>query len=161
MGYRDRFRAEGVLSPNLTPLLDIVLQLIVFFMMLVHFGTRLEGASVEVKLPRTPSALPGADLPLERMVVSVDSTGKLVVDGAVLDEEAAGAWWADQAKKRKAGGEILGVGKVEGPATELATLVVVRADRDASCGAVRRVLAAAQEEGFARFSLVVLRRDRP
>ena len=27
-------------QPNLTPLLDVVLQLITFFMMLVHFGTQ-------------------------------------------------------------------------------------------------------------------------
>ena len=36
---------SAVFSPNLTPLLDVVLQLITFFMMLVHFGTRLEGAT--------------------------------------------------------------------------------------------------------------------
>ena len=32
-----------MLNPNLTPLLDVVLQLITFFMMLVHFGTQAGG----------------------------------------------------------------------------------------------------------------------
>ena len=38
-------------------------------------------------------------------------------------------------------------------------MVIVRADRAASYGAVRRTLAAAQARGFARFSLVVLTRE--
>ena len=45
MARRRRTATSSVLSPNLTPLLDVVLQLITFFMMLVHFGTRLEGAT--------------------------------------------------------------------------------------------------------------------
>jgi biopolymer transport protein ExbD len=36
-------------------------------------------------------------------------------------------------------------------------VVIVRADRRASYGAVRRALASAQQRGFAHFSLVVLR----
>ena len=55
------------LSPNLTPLLDVVLQLITFFMMLVHFGTRLEGATKAVRLPVAPAALPGSDLTFDRL----------------------------------------------------------------------------------------------
>ena len=39
----------------------------------------------------------------------------------------------------------------------LPTVVIVRADRRASYGAVRRALVAAQQRGFAHFSLVVLR----
>ena len=39
--------------------------------------------------------------------------------------------------------------------------MILRADRDASYGVVRRTLAEAQERGFAQFSLVVLRRDQP
>ena len=48
---RSHRRSSGLISPNLTPLLDVVLQLITFFMMLVHFGTRLEGANRAVRLP--------------------------------------------------------------------------------------------------------------
>ena len=168
MAYRDRSLSEGVLSPNLTPLLDIVLQLIVFFMILVHFGTRLEAGSLAVKLPRTPAALPGSDLPLERLVVSVDSSGRLVTDTSILDDESAKVWWASQAKRRREASQLLGAkpspnlpGGAVAPGAELPTLVIVRADRDASYGAVRKMLATAQEEGFARFSLVVLRRSKP
>ena len=42
-------------------------------------------------------------------------------------------------------------------AEDLPTAVIIRADKDASYGMVRRTLAEAQERGFAHFSLVVLR----
>ena len=57
-----------------------------------------------------------------------------------------------QAKARRAGREALG-----DPVDEIPTLVVVRADKSASYGAVRRTLSEAQERGFAHFSLIILR----
>ena len=151
---RRRGTDSGVLSPNLTPLLDVVLQLITFFMMLIHFGTRLEGASRAVRLPVAPAALPGADLSLDRLTVVVDEAGRLVVGGKEREGAEAEAWWGEEAGRRLGGQETLG-GAVE----ELSTVVVVRADRRASYGSVRRTLAAAQQRGFAHFSLVVLRTE--
>jgi len=156
MAYRNRSRAEGPFSLNLTPLLDVVLQLITFFMMLIHFGAKIEGASAAIRLPTAPAALPGADLGLDRLVVSVDPRGRLIADGGVMDETSNAAWWSGQARKRQAGLAALGAG-----ADELPTLVVVRADKAASFGSVRGLLAAAQEAGFARFTLVVLRGATP
>jgi biopolymer transport protein ExbD len=153
--YRRRPATSSVLNPNLTPLLDVVLQLITFFMMLVHFGTRLERATKGVRLPVAPAALPGSDLTFDRLTASMNAQGRLMVDGQALDEEAASAWWAGQAKKRRAGLETLGESAA---ADELPTVVILRADRATSYGAVRRALADAQDKGFAHFSLVVLRR---
>jgi biopolymer transport protein ExbD len=152
MPRRRRDQSEGVVNLNLTPLLDVVLQLITFFMMLIHFGSRLEGATNAVRLPMTPAALPGADLALDRLVVVVDSRGGLLVDGGVLEGKAADAWWGQQATLRREGQETVG-----GPVEDLSTVVVVRADKNASYGTIRRTLSAAQERGFAHFSLVVLR----
>ena len=61
MSRQSRQATSSVLNPNLTALLDVVLQLITFFMMLVHFGTRLEGATKAVRLPLAPAALPGTE----------------------------------------------------------------------------------------------------
>jgi biopolymer transport protein ExbD len=155
-----RRRESAVTNPNLTPLLDVVLQLITFFMMLIHFGTKLEGATRAVRLPVAPAALPGPDLSLDRLTVSLDAKGRLLVGGdsrgegqTALEGDAASGWWREQATARRGGQETLG-----GPAESLPTVVIVRADRAASYGAVRRALAAAQSRGFAHFSLVVLRR---
>ncbi len=157
MAYRDRSRASGTFAMNLTPLLDVVLQLITFFMMLIHFGTKLEGASATIRLPTAPAALPGADLGLDRLVVGVDAHGRLIADEGVLDPNAGPGWWAEQARKRRAGLAAIG----DRFAAELPTLVVVRADKAASFAAVRGLLVGAQDAGFARFTLVVLRGGTP
>ena len=85
----------------------------------------------------------------------------VVTDANVYEQAAADpdAWWAEQAKIRRAGLELLPPGPSGGD--ELPTVVILRADRDASYGTVRRTLAEAQEQGFAQFSLVVLRREQP
>jgi biopolymer transport protein ExbD len=154
---RRRRGSDGLVAPNLTPLLDVVLQLITFFMMLIHFGSKLEGESQSIRLPTAPAALPGGDLGLDRLVVSVDASGTLLAEGGSYDEASASAWWADQARNRRAGRATLGAGGDE----ELPTLVVVRADKEATYGAVRRQLAMAQDKGFARFTLVVLKGANP
>jgi biopolymer transport protein ExbD len=155
MPRRTRQVTSNVLNPNLTALLDVVLQLITFFMMLVHFGTRLEGATKAVRLPLAPAALPGTDLTFDRMAVAMNAQGKLLVKGRELDDEAATTFWANEANARRAGLEVLGEGATAD--NELPTVVILRADRAASYGAVRRALAEAQDKGFAHFSLVVLR----
>jgi len=155
MPRRHRDQSSGTLNLNLTPLLDVVLQLITFFMMLIHFGSRLEGATEAVRLPSAPTALPGGDLALDRLVVVIDARGRLLVGDEALEGPAAEAWWAEQATRRREGQETLG-----GPVEDLATVVVVRADKDASYGNIRRILARAQDRGFAHFSLVVVR-SRP
>jgi biopolymer transport protein ExbD len=152
MPLRRKLRGGDTFNLNLTPLLDVVLQLITFFMMLIHFGTKLEGATKEIRLPVAPAALPGSDLILDRLVVSLDRAGRLVHEGHTLEGAAADTWWDDQAKLRLSGQEMLGA-----PAEELATVVIIRADKAATYGMVRRALASAQERGFAHFSLVVLR----
>ena len=156
MAFRDRNRAEGPFQLNLTPLLDVVLQLITFFMMLIHFGTKIEGATASIQLPTAPSALPGGDLGLDRLVVGVDAKGRLISEGVALEGPSAQAWWADQARRRLAGLAAIGA-----RAAELPTLVVVRADKAASFGSVRGLLATAQENGFVRFTLIVLRGPNP
>ena len=86
----------------------------------------------------------------------VDREGRLLVDGEARFGAAASSWWAERAAKRKEGRRIAG-----GPGDELPTLVVIRADREAPYGEVRKTLATAQAKGFARFTLVVLRPEEP
>jgi biopolymer transport protein ExbD len=137
-------------------MLDVVLQLIVFFMMLVHFSTRLEGASQEIRLPVAPAALPTAELAFDRLAVSVDAAGRLLAGGTAIEGPAASNWWADQARQRRDGLRLL-AGQRE--TADLATLVILRADRGAPYGAVREQLALAQRQGFSRFTLVVLKEE--
>jgi biopolymer transport protein ExbD len=129
MARRNNLASSNVLNPNLTALLDVVLQLITFFMMLVHFGTRLEGATKAVRLPLAPAALPGTELTFDRLAVAMNAQGQLLVKGKSLDEEAANAFWADEARARRAGIETLGEGATA--LENLPTVVILRADRSA------------------------------
>lgn len=155
MSHRGRRSLPDRCDPNLIPLLDVVLQLITFFMMLVHFGVRIEGATEAVRLPTAPAALPTADLGMDRLSVALDARSRLLVDDKALDPAAAAAWWQDAARTRREALRSLG----QKPEAELPTVVVVRADRAAPFGAVRRVLEAAQRQGFARFTLLVLQQE--
>ena len=117
-----------------------------------RFWEALRGPLVEAGLRDVPESLT-----FDRLPVSLDQRGELRYGGRVHSGAAASAWWAEQAKIRRAGLELLPPGPSGGD--ELPTVVILRADRDASYGTVRRTLAAAQEQGFAKFSLVVLRRE--
>src|SRR5690349_23720965 len=73
-------------EPNLTPLLDMVFQLITFFMLVINF----KGASLDfsLKLPVLGSARPmdyhGQDEPL---LLNVSSDGKVLAYGREVDAE--------------------------------------------------------------------------
>ena len=154
----NRVRRDARLSrfnPNLTPLLDVVLQLVTFFMMLVHFGTRVEGETLLVNLPEVPAALPSRDLAIDRLAVAIDASGRLMVDDQLIDSEASREWWAVQARDRRLARAATGLSR--DTADTLPTVVIVRADRQATYGAVRRVLADAQSQGFLTFSVIVKR----
>jgi biopolymer transport protein ExbD len=140
------------LDPNLTPLLDVVLQLITFFMMLIHFGTQIEGATLAVRLPTAPTALPGGEMALDRLPVALDTHGRLLYENVAREGPAAESFWANQADERRKG-----FGLLANAPKELPTLVVLRADKQVPYGKVRSALESAQIHGFGHFTLVVLR----
>lgn len=152
MQRRRRSASLDRADPNLTPLLDVVLQLITFFLMLVHFGTRIEGATDAVRLPVAPAVLPGADLGLDRLAVAIDVNGNLLLEEETLPAGASRNWWASEAQQRREGLALIGRS-----AEALPTVVVLRADRDLPLGVVRQTIATAEQAGFSHFSLVVLR----
>lgn len=143
-------------SPNLTPLLDIVLQLITFFMMLVHFGTKVEDSALLVKLPVAPAALPGDDPGMDRLMVTLDTTGRLVSGKEEVPLTEQPAWWSKQASLRREGAELLALST-----QSLPTRVFVRGDRRLAYSRLRESLAQGQQAGFQRFSLIVRRTEEP
>jgi biopolymer transport protein ExbD len=155
MSRRRRYRGPERADPNLTPLLDVVLQLITFFMMLVHFGSRIEGATQQVRLPVAPAALPTAGMGLDRLAVAIDAEGRLLAGGQPVTDADDARWWQAEARRRREGMAAIG-----SPAAALPTRVILRADRSLPYGTIRRILRTAQDAGFERFSLVVLGEDR-
>jgi biopolymer transport protein ExbD len=71
----DSIKAE----PNLVPLLDLVFQLIMFFMICVNFVS--EQVNSDIKLPVAQSARPMDKGEIDVLFLNMDSSGKLIVSG--------------------------------------------------------------------------------
>src|SRR6185312_3590007 len=69
----------GISDPNLTPLLDVVLQLLMFFMMCVNFVS--EQVTESVKLPTAQSALPMSKKETDVLYLNLNNKGLLVAPG--------------------------------------------------------------------------------
>src|SRR4051794_1959822 len=72
-------------EPNLTPLLDIVFQLITFFMLVINFSN--DNYDQRVKLPVAGTARPvedGEKVAEDRLVLNVDRDGHLLMNGEAL-----------------------------------------------------------------------------
>jgi biopolymer transport protein ExbD len=132
--------SEG--KPNLTPMLDMVFQLITFFMVVANF----KAASIEkdLALPVVGSARPVDTRGIESlMVLNIDRDGNLRAMGRrqpvreFIEQEANAV--------RLAGRLDFG--------QELPTLVVVRADRETRFRDFNRVIRTCQEFGFRQFAL--------
>jgi biopolymer transport protein ExbD len=132
-------------EPNLVPLLDLVLQLVMFFMVCTNFV--MEQVDQTILLPVAQSARPMAEAKGNVVFLNVDPAGRVLAVGRPrpLDGEAEVDAYlravAEDAKRR--GGDA-------GPAD---TLVILRAHRDAEYATVYRLLRKCQEVGLKRLQL--------
>lgn len=147
-GTTDSLRAE----PNLTPLLDVVFQLITFFMLLINFSK--DNYDARVKLPVAGSARPvddGAKAEGDRLVLNIDKQGRLLWGGDALTTSKAVGQIKHQADLVKLN---LRAGGIKYDASEgLPTTVVLRADRNTPFSSFYSLVTACQANGFYKFSL--------
>ncbi len=139
-------------EPNLTPLLDVVFQLITFFMLVINFSQ--ENFDSRIKLPVAGSARPqddAAKLAEERLVLNVDSRGNLLFNGQVLSVEQAARKIKLEAQIARANIKAI-QGKVS-PNQELPARVVIRADRDTPFAALFGLIGTCQSNGYQKFDL--------
>src|SRR5438093_13013752 len=66
-------------EPNLTPMLDMVFQLVTFFMLVINF--KAASLDLSLKLPVLGSALPVKSHGTDLLVLNVDSSGHVNVYG--------------------------------------------------------------------------------
>jgi biopolymer transport protein ExbD len=144
----NELRAE----PNLTPLLDIVFQLITFFMLVINFSQ--DNFDSRIKLPVAGSARPQDDaskLNDERLVLNIDSKGNLIWNGQPLSAGEAVQKIKLEAQIARQNIKTLR-GKVqEGEA--LPARIVVRADRDTPFTAIFTIINTCQTNGYQKFDL--------
>ena len=138
-------------EPNLTPLLDIVFQLITFFMLVINFSS--DNYDQRVRLPVAGSAKPveGAKASDERLVLNVDRDGNLLWNGKILGIELAGQEINTQAQLIKL--NLKSAGKALKPGENLPTTIVIRADRTTPFSQLYRLITICQTNGFTKFAL--------
>jgi biopolymer transport protein ExbD len=138
-------------EPNLTPLLDVVFQLITFFMLVINFSS--ENYDQRVRLPVADSARPIDDdqrVSEDRLVLNVDSEGHLLIGGEVQPLHKALQTIKHQADLVRLNLKAAGA-KIDG--SKLPTTIIFRADRDATFGSLIGLIKGCQSNGFQKFAL--------
>jgi biopolymer transport protein ExbD len=140
-------------QPNLTPLLDMVFQLITFFMLVVNIKEA--SVDMELQLPVLGSARPVETKGEEDLLVlNIDVEGRLKVYGKTPDVRAYIAAEARQEealmKKRN---------KAFKPGDELATTVVIRADKSTPFKLLNDIIKICQKHNYRKFALKALSRQ--
>ena len=144
-------KKEG--EPDMVPMLDMVFQLITFFMLVINFKSAV--IDVSVKLPVVGSARPvDTEGRIDLMVLNVNAAGKMTVYNIERDVEnyiAGEAQAALLAARRKND-------KLQ-PGDELPTTVVIRADRATPFSKLNRIIETCQRHGFRSFALQARNKD--
>jgi biopolymer transport protein ExbD len=133
--------AHGEAEPDLTPMLDLVMQLLMYFIMVANFIDQENTA--DVYLPVAQSAKPIHD-DNDVLFLNVDRDGQVLILGeAPKDMDATRLWLDNRAQEAK---------QKHNDNTNH-TAIVVRAHRDASYETVYKLMQTCKEKGFRRFKL--------
>ncbi|WZO98114.1 biopolymer transporter ExbD [Isosphaeraceae bacterium EP7] len=136
-------------EPNLTPLLDIVFQLITFFMLVINFSS--DNYDQRIKLPVAGSARPVTDPEQaveDRLVLNLDSEGRVLFNGKVLTLGEGIDKIKFEAQLARLNAKAA---KIKLKDNALPTRVVIRADRNMPFGPLHQLLAACQSNGYQKF----------
>lgn len=149
--------SEGAKAePNLTPILDMVFQLITFFMLVINFKSA--ALDLNLKLPVVGTARPvdtqGKE---ELLILNIDGQGAISVYGVKKKEREIESYIAGEAQAS------LISARREKPdlkhGDELPTRVVIRADREVRFNLLNRVIKACQDNGFRNFALKAMNKE--
>ena len=144
-----RLSQEVKAEPNLTPVLDMVFQLITFFMLVINFKSA--EMDLSLKLPVVGSARPvehGG--PWASLVLNIDHTGNLKIYGRPITGRRR-LYRAAKPRPRMVGSHMSPHDLEAGQ--DLPTTVVIRADRATPFKMINRVIKACQDNGFRKFAL--------
>ena len=133
---------DDSVEPDLTAMLDLVMQLLMYFIMCANFIDQENTA--EVALPIAQEAKPISKDDGDVLFLNIDREGRVLILGEPPKDLDATRLWLDNRAldaKSKSG---------DGP---IRTAIVVRAHRDASYDSVYRLMQACKDKGFKRFKL--------
>ena len=134
-------------EPNLTPMLDLVFQLITFFMLVNNFSAA--ALDLTLTLPVVGSAVPVDTGGTEELtVLNIDKDGRLMQYGFPKEVEVYIAGEAVESRK---------TAKKKNPdfkvGDDLPGTVVLRADKETPFKQLNNVITVCQKHGFRKFAL--------
>ena len=138
---------EASAEPNLTPMLDMVFQLVTFFMLVINFKSA--QLDMNLKLPVIGSARPvDTKGQLDLLILNINHQGQLTVYNVPKDIES---YIAGEAQSSLLAARRKNPNLQDGD--ELPTTVVIRADRATPFHLLNLVIKSCQKHGFRSFSL--------
>jgi biopolymer transport protein ExbD len=135
-------------EPNLTPILDMVFQLITFFMLVINF--KASALDLDLKLPVVGSAQPvdtkGQD---DLLILNVNAKGELRAGGSLITDVPA--YIALEANASQLAANRKDPNFKTGD--DLPSTVVIRADKSTTFALLNKVIQTCQEKGYRKFAL--------
>ena len=147
----------GVVKPDMTPMIDIVFQLIAFFMVVINF-TKVD-QNVKIFLPASELAKPPEAPPESPITLQLTSYGTVIFGGEESPKEQDPLLWLRPLLLR----ERQIIAATPGRSVAEAT-IIIRADRNAKTGRVQELMLLCQEQpaiGFRNFKLRAKQQERP
>jgi biopolymer transport protein ExbD len=143
---------EEGLDVNLTPLLDLVLQLIMFFMITVNF-VRVDQFDDAINLPLASTAAPLDNTAEDWVFINLDGNGKLVgsIRNQALDTPQKLKVYLMREKE-----SLERAAKERGKTGEVKIIVILRADKDCKNEDIWTCLSSCQLAGFKEWQLRVM-----
>jgi biopolymer transport protein ExbD len=141
-------------EPNLTPILDMVFQLITFFMLVINF--KAAAYDLNLKLPVVGSAQPvDTQGQTDLLILNINSLGQLRAFGDTVNDVqgyiAREAQASQMVAKKKDGKFKTG--------DELPSTVVIRADKSTPFSMLNNVIVTCQENGYRKFALKAMNKE--
>jgi biopolymer transport protein ExbD len=143
----------AVSEADMTPMIDMVFQLIIFFMLVMNIEQA--QADERVKLPADPLAQPRSEVRKSEVVINIgfvrNPDGTTVGDPVVMVQgsDVDVMTYAKTFLPQEAA-----VAKARGGQEELdRTNVSIRADSEVPTGLIQELIKAGQENGFSRFTM--------
>ncbi len=136
MNFSEKQDLDEEVTLELTPLIDMVFQLLIFFLLTTTFAVNVKEGGLELNLPRAKSS----EIPsmVSHLVVALLKDGRMVVGGEALDEQALKKKFEEIHKKKPD------------------TMVIVQADRLVPHWRVVKVMDLATTIGLKRLGIATV-----
>jgi biopolymer transport protein ExbD len=140
-------------EPNLTPMLDMVFQLVTFFMLVINF--KANQIDTQMELPVVGTARPvDTKGEVSLLMVNINNKGKYTVFNRVFDDQMMERYIANQAQLDRLAERRSNPNFADDD--DLPATVVIRADRDTPFAKLSLILKTCQDNHYRKFAFRAL-----